>query len=318
MKNLIITANDANQRLDKFLRKAVPLLPASLLYKGIRTKRIKVNGKRAEIGYKLQEGDEVSLWIADELLLPGNSGKAFLSAPSTVNILYEDGNILLADKEAGLIVHEDDQEQVDTLINRILHYLYDKGEFDPDRENSFVPALCNRIDRNTAGIVIAAKTFEALQILNDKIRLREVKKEYLCIAHGILRQKSATLKGYHIKDAENNRVKIVPYPINGGKLALTRYRVREERGNYSLLDIQLLTGRTHQIRAHLAVIGHPLLGDTKYGNGREDRMAGHRFQALTSYKVTFDFAEPAGVLDYLKGRCFEIPCPAILEEFHRL
>ena len=155
MKEIVIKENDSGQRLDKFLQKAVKTLPKALLYKYIRKKRIKVNDKRSEISYKLNTGDKVQLYINDEFF-EAKSENVFLHAPSIVDVVYEDSNILLADKKVGLVVHEDESGSADTLISRIQHYLYNKGEYDPLHENSFAPALCNRIDRNTGGIVIAA------------------------------------------------------------------------------------------------------------------------------------------------------------------
>ena len=304
MREFVIASNDAGQRLDKFLQKAVPALPPALLYKSLRTKRIKCNGKRCESAQKLQEGDVLQLYINDEFFhRPDNP---FLAAPAVVDVVYEDEHILLANKPAGLVVHEDDDGTVDTLIHRIQHYLYAKKAYDPAAENSFAPALCNRIDRNTSGIVIAAKSFAALQILNEKIKNREIDKHYLCLVHGVLQPPNGTLTGWHTKDEANNRVTITPHKRPGAKSAVTRYQTLARRRDTSLLEIELLTGRTHQIRAHLAAVGHPLLGDTKYGVNRMNRDNAFRFQALCSYKVTFAFAADAGVLQYLQNRSFQI------------
>ena len=304
MREFTINQNDAGQRLDKFLTKAVPLLPQSLLYKSIRTKRIKRNGKRCAISDRLQEGDVITLYLQDEFFGGDLHAPAFLSAPHALDILYEDENILLVDKRPGLVVHEDDSHQIDTLINRILHYLYEKGEYLPQEENSFTPALCNRIDRNTGGIVIAAKNAASLRVLNEKIKSRELKKTYLCIVHGRMPLKSDTLKGFLRKDAQNNQVKIFDHPIPDGRTILTRYRVLGETSRFSLLEVDLLTGRTHQIRAHLAHIGHPLLGDAKY-----------RHQALYSYQLTFCFQTDAAPLNYLNGKTFTVPSVWFQEEF---
>lgn len=312
MKTFIVGENDAGQRLDKFLQKAVPLLPKNLLYKYIRLKRIKLNGKRCENGRKLTVGDELSLYVGDEFFedLP----LSFLNAPAGLSVIYEDENILLLDKPAGMLVHEDNTEKNDTLINRILHYLYDKGEYNPQNEQSFVPALCNRIDRNTGGIVIAAKNFESLQIMNQKIRDREITKLYLCITHGIFDKKNNILKGYHRKDEATNTVRITVRPAPGTKTALTKYKVLRERDDLSLLEVELLTGRTHQIRAHMAAVGHPLLGDTKYGVKRMNQY-GQKFQALYSYKLIFSFKTDAGRLDYLRNRSFEVTRVPFAKQF---
>ena len=303
MKRFEITPNDAGQRLDKFLMKAVPILPRGMMYKYIREKRIKLNGKRCEISHKLAVADVLELYIRDDFF--AEKDLSFTSAPPIISVVYEDENILLADKPPGLLVHEDNGGECDTLIHRIQHYLYSKGTFDPREENSFSPALCNRIDRNTGGIVIAAKTFSALQIMSEKIKQREVRKFYLCLACGIPTPSVNTLKGWHIKDHTTNTVRILREPHPEAKTALTRYRVLRDDGANSLLEVELLTGRTHQIRVHMASIGHPLMGDTKYGH-ESVKVGGRMFQALYSYKIIFDFKTPAGCLDYLSGKSFEV------------
>lgn len=315
MKSFIINKNDAGQRLDKFLEKAVPLLPRALIYKYVRLKRIKLNRKRCNFDTKLSEGDLLELYINDEFFSE-NTEEYFLSAPDKISVVYEDENILIADKPSGLIVHEDEGECVDTLINRIKHYLYNKGEYDPEKENSFAPALCNRIDRNTAGLVVAAKTAEALKILNEKIKAREVEKKYLCVVFGTPEKKEATLKGFLTKNAENNLVTVSDK--KGEKTIITHYRVLKEREDLSLLEVDLITGRTHQIRAHLAHIGHPLLGDSKYGIGRNSEKYGFKYQALYSYKITFNWKTPAGALDYLSGKSFEAKNVSFKEDFYNL
>ncbi|MFA9380553.1 MAG: RluA family pseudouridine synthase [Acetanaerobacterium sp.] len=315
MKHFTIGKNDAGQRLDKFLAKAVPRLPASLMHKYLRLKRIKLNRKRCENATRLCENDELELYIGDEFFSETTQEHAFMLAPDAVTILYEDENLLLADKPPGLIVHEDDREGVDTLINRVKRHLYEKGEYDPAHEHSFAPALCNRIDRNTGGIVIAAKNAEALRILNDKIKAREVHKYYLCIVHGIPEKKCATLSGYLKKDDDENRVTVRSTPFSDAKQIKTRYRVLSQTDDRALLEVELLTGRTHQIRAHLAFIGHPLLGDTKYGTNRQNKGSGHRYQSLYSYRLAFQFESDAGILGYLDGREFEVKSVWFAENF---
>ncbi len=306
MKSFNISANDSNQRLDKFISKCCPSLPQSLMFKYIRTKRIKVNGKRAEIGTRLCKGDTVEAYIADEFFVPTEPKYDFLSAPSKLYIVYEDENILLADKPQGLLVHPDKNEYGDTLIARILHYLYDKGEYRPDEENSFRPALANRIDRNTGGIVIAAKNAEALRILCEKIKSRELEKRYLAVLHGTPKVKEALLEGFLEKNADENRVYLKNKKTDAALTVKTRYRVIDSRGGLSLAEIELLTGRTHQIRAHMASIGHPLLGDGKYGRGERGKNAGFNRQALYSYSLKFAFTGDAGLLSYLNGREFHV------------
>ncbi len=305
MKEFIINSNDSGQRVDKFLTKAVRLLPKALMYKYIRTKRIKLNSKRCEISTKLCEGDVLSLYINDELF-GENPDKDFLTVSSSINIVYEDDNILLIDKPCGMVVHEDDENTADTLINRVKRYLFEKGEYIPETEASFSPSLCNRIDRNTGGIVICAKNAESLRILNQKIKDRELEKLYLCITVGSPNKKTETLMAYLIKDEDKKQVFISDKPIRGYKQIKTKYTVVEKKGELSLVEIDLITGRTHQIRAHMAHIGCPLLGDGKYGVNSVNMRYNVKTQALYSYKLTFKFKSDAGILSYLDGKSFSV------------
>lgn len=306
MKSFVVGKNDAGKRLDKFIQKAMPTLPSSLMYRYIRTKHIKVNRKKAEISTKLCEGDVVDAWISDEFFTEVNPKYEFLSAPTNLDIVYEDENILLVDKKQGVLVHPDDKEYRDTLIGRIQHYLYDKGEYRPEEEHSFAPSLANRIDRGTGGIVIAAKNAEALRILCDKIKEREIDKQYLAVIHGIPTKKEATLEGFLEKNENKNKV-YLKSSREGDSLSIkTRYRVLSTKNNLSLIEVDLLTGRTHQIRAHMASIGHPLLGDGKYGKLAADKKLGFTRQALYSYKLTFSFKSDGGILEYLNGKTFKV------------
>ncbi len=317
MRTLIINRNDAGQRLDKFLSKAVKAMPKSLMYKGIRTKKIKVNRKRAEIGYILEEGDTVELFISEEFFSDNASDSAFMKLTPKLDIVYEDENIMLLDKRPGLIVHSDDEEDVNTLISHVKAYLYRKGEYKPEDEQSFAPALCNRIDRNTGGIVIAAKNSEALRIMNEKIRNDELSKFYLAAVHGHMPKRADTLHGYLRKDQVNNIVDISTVKKPGYKEIVTKYRVLDEKNGLSLIEVELVTGRTHQIRAHFSSIGHPLLGDGKYGVNRDDKKLGYKFQALYAFRLEFHFRTDSGALSYLNGKSFSIDKSKIwfLEEF---
>lgn len=306
MKAFTITKNDAQQRLDRFVAKTVPLLPASLSQKYIRLKRIKVNGQRAQRDQRLNVGDLVEMYINDEFFETPREDNAYLTvATPKLNIVYEDENIILCDKRPGMAVHpHDGAEYGRTLIDHIQAYLYAKREWRPREEHSFAPALCNRIDRNTGGIVIAAKNAEALRIMNEKIKNRELDKRYLAVIHGSMKPKDGELKGYIFKDAKKNRVYVTSKPQPGAKTSITRYRTLQNRGELSLVECELITGRTHQIRAQFAHAGHPLLGDGKYG--KEDKSYDRKYQALYSYKLTFCFEKDGGILQDLDGKTFSV------------
>ena len=306
MRELIIKKNDSGQRLDKFITKALEL-PTSLLYKSIRLKKIKVNRKRAEAGQILCEGDTVQCFLADSFFEKENTNDSLLHITPSLDIIYEDENILLVNKRPGISVHEDEHGAKNTLITHILAYLAQKKEYNPGEEQSFVPALCNRIDRNTGGIVIAAKTAEALRVMNEKIKERQIDKFYLAAVHGIPTKASDTLTGYLLKDEKTNTVKVFSKnPPKNAKSIITKYKIIAKREDSCLVEVELLTGRTHQIRAHFAYIGHPLIGDGKYGVNKSDREKGYKYQALYSYKLRFSFEGEATVLDYLNGKEFKI------------
>lgn len=315
MKELIINKNDAGQRLDKFLTKVLKNMPFSLIYKSIRLKKIKVNAKKTEISYKLKENDIITLYINDEFFEKDNSQFDFTKIKPSLNIVYEDENIVLVDKKQGVLVHSDENEDYNTLINHIKAYLFLKNEYNPKEENSFSPALCNRIDRNTGGIVIAAKNAQTLRIINEKIKNKEIRKFYLLLVFGILNKKQGKLTSILEKNEEQNKVFVVKNKTSNSKTAETLYKVLKEKGNFSLIEAELLTGRTHQIRAQFADIGHPLVGDTKYGTNEQNKGLKRKYQALYSYKVIFDFKENAEHLEYLKGKCFEIKNIYFVEEF---
>jgi len=305
MRKYTIGCNDASQRLDAFLRKAVPGVAGSLWQKLIREKRVKLNGKRTEPSARLYEGDVVDIYVYEEVLAAYQRPKP-VSAPPDVRVVYEDARILLLDKPQGLSVHPgEDGRETDTLLARLQSYLQMKKEWDPAQENSFAPSLCNRIDRNTGGIVIAAKTAAALREMNERIRLREVDKRYLCVVHGHPDPSSGRLEDVLTHDMDNKRVTVGGVRTEDSRTAVTEYRTLAVRGDLSLLECRLITGRTHQIRAQMAAFGHPLLGDGKYGTNALNKPYGADKQALYAYKVTFHFTD-GGLLDDLAGRTFTV------------
>jgi len=288
-------------RIDKFVMKKAPRLPRALMYKHFRLGRIKCNGKKkVDIGFLISGGDLLELYINDEFFEATQKSYDFLLASDLLSVVYEDENIIIVDKPAGVLCHPDKNNYVDTLISRILRYLYTKGEYNPSGD--FCPALANRIDRGTGGLVLAAKNSLSLRELCKKIKLREIDKRYLAAVKGTLVEKSGTLKGYILKDTEKNRVTIKHVPFGDAQEVCSNYRVISENNDISLLEVQLVTGKTHQIRAQFANIGHALMGDLKYGN--DSRKGTISRQALYSYRVTFCFNDD-GPLNYLNGKCFE-------------
>ena len=285
----------------------MPSIPESLLHRYLREKRIKVNGKKVPLNTRLEVSDKVELYIKDEFF-EKETKDGFKKLIPNLNIVYEDENLLLVDKIPGLIVHSDEKNENDTLINRVLSYLYKKGEWDPEKENSFVPALCNRIDRNTGGIVICAKTAEALRVINELIKMREIDKRYLALVHGIPEKKSGKISNWILKDQNTNKLTVYHTPKKGALEAHSIYKVLKfsKERDISLVEVELLTGRTHQIRAQFADMGHPLVGDGKYGINRDDKRFGYKFQALYSYKLTFLPSDPSSPLAYLKGHTYEV------------
>ncbi len=320
MRLYTVGANDGGQRLDKYLSKLTVGMPKSLLYKYIRQKCVKVNGKKADASQIVNVGDEIKLFISDEFFDDeggDNSALSIQSIKPKIDVVYEDGNIIICDKPAGVLVHSGDAEgeasdDKNTLIGHIQAYLYRNAEYDPRRENTFAPALCNRIDRNTRGLVIAAKNAAALREMNEIIKERYLEKYYLCAVHGKPMPLSSTLRGY-LRREGNGGVRVYDKNVPGSKSIVTKYRVLKTSGAgekmLSLCEIELVTGRTHQIRAHMESIGHPLLGEGRYGKNIEDKRRGYRTQALCAYKLTFDLKnapEDIKTLRYLDGKSISI------------
>ncbi len=315
MREIVVGKNDSGQRIDKFLTKKYKNMPISMMYKLIRKKKITVNRKRVQENYILEQ-DDLVLIFAPEDILAENAPKQ-VKTRGKVNIAYEDENILIADKESGLLVHSDTQEEGDTLIDRITAYLIEKGEFIPESENSFAPALCNRIDRNTEGLVIAAKNAEALREMNEIIKERKIQKLYLAVVHGVLNPKNGEIKLMLEKDSDKNIVRVRNKESRSTKSAITKYKTVSVSNNreFSLLEIELITGRTHQIRASFAHIGHPLLGDGKYAVNKKDRDMGYKSQALCAYSLTFSGCKKSALLGYLDGLTVTAKKPRFLSLF---
>jgi len=305
MRELTITKNDADQRLDRFLQKAVPLLPGSLAQKYIRQKRIKRNGKRTEQNCRLIEGDILQFYISDEFFETSQASPASLPGPRpNLHICHEDDHILIAEKPPGLLSHSGNTQGEPTLIDQIKSYLYHTGQWNPETEQSFTPALCNRLDRNTGGLILAAKTAPSLKILNEKIRTHEIDKYYLLAVHGRPDPPAGRIEGHISKDARQNKVTVSAIESDHTKSAVTVYKTLETRDNLSLVECRLETGRTHQIRAQMAFLGCPLLGDPKYGCPDQNKSYAEPHQALWAHRIRFSFSSDAGVLNYLNHQEF--------------
>ena len=305
MRELVVKKNDANQRLDKFLLKKFKTMPKKMAYMYIRKKCVKVNGKKATPEVILKENDLLTFYIKDEFFDNiQEENYEFLKAPKNLKIIYEDENIILLDKKPGVIVHQDKSYHFDCLLLRLQHYLYDNGEYNPKEENCFAPALVNRIDRNTGGIVIGAKNAESLRILNQKMKDREMHKFYLCLLINKPKKDNAILSDYLIKNEKTNKVTVLRNEKQGAKKILTKYSVLKTNNNLTLCEVELLTGRTHQIRAHMSSIGCPILGDNKYGNKKLNQKYSLSKQCLYSYKLAFDFTTDSGILSYLDKKEF--------------
>lgn len=298
MRELIISENDANQRVDKFLTKALPTLPKSLMYKYIRNKKIKVNKKRCEISQRLVCGDVMQCYIAEEFFeQPRNYD--FLQVPAELTVVYEDDDIIAVYKPIGVLAQKDQKGAQDNLNDRLLHYLYAKHEYDPSVEQSFTPAFAHRLDRNTEGLMLAGKRAEALRKLNESFQTHVIKKYYLCLVEGCMNTKQGELKLYHKKNEQTNKAEVYDHPVEDAVLVHTSYQVKQVLQNQTLLEVELHTGKSHQIRASFAHIHHPLIGDVKYGAKPSKE---YPYQALCAYKIHFVFEIECDVLHHLNNK----------------
>ena len=321
MKQYTATANDDGVRLSRFVQSVTRDFPTSLLYKSFRNKRVKVNGKKAAPEYRLQAGDLIELYINDEFFPPEGAKTVQKAAPKKkqnqpkVNVIYEDENIAVLYKPTHLLCHSDRTGDVN-LVDAFASYLEAKGEYDPHAEKRFAPALCNRLDRGTEGLVLAAKSYAALRDLNAIIRDDMMKKEYLTITVGAPPQGRFVAWLQHSE--KNNKVRIHARESEGYKQIITEVTVIRQAGPFALCRIGLITGRTHQIRAHLAYLGHPVLGDIKYGNHKMNERTGLKTQALCAQRLTFGRIPEENTLQYLSGRVIKLNDPEIVKTYERL
>ncbi len=317
MKSFTAGTNEEGVRLSRFVESVTKDMPRSMMYKAFRNKRIKVNGKRAEPDTRLHQNDLIELYINDEFFPAGAAAPAKKPPrrQPPVTVIYEDGNIAVLYKPAHLLCHSDRTGDAN-LVDAFAAYLQAKGEYDPHAEQRFAPAICNRLDRGTEGLVIAAKSYAALRDMNAIIRDNLMKKEYLTITVG------TPPAGRHIAwlqhSEKNNKVRIHAREAEGYKQIITEVTPIRQNGPFTLCRIGLITGRTHQIRAHLAYLGHPVLGDIKYGNRKMNERTGLKTQALCAQRLTFDRIPQENILHELSGRVIKLEDPAIVRQFDAL
>ncbi len=304
MREIKITENEKGQRLDKFLLKYMNKAPRSFIYKMLRKKNIKLNGKKAQGGEMLDTGDSIKLFLREDTIMSFTEERYVKPVQRNFEIVYEDENILLCSKPVGILTHSDNKNNNDTLNDSILYYLYGKNEYDP--KGAFVPSVCNRLDRNTSGIVTAGKRLSAVQELNRCFRERLIDKYYITVVKGVIKEKG-TIEGRHIKSSDNF-VRLSDKDGEGDRV-ITKYRPIADNGEYTLMEIKLETGKSHQIRASMQFMGAPIIGDTKYGDAVTNKYFKEKYgiesQLLHSYKLVFHTDE--NILSYLDGR--EFICP---------
>ena len=307
-----IGSNEAGQRLDKFLRKLLKDVPLSAIFKALRKGDVRVNGKKEKEKYSLQDGDVVEIrYISSNKEKKENFIKVDTSG---IKICFEDDNMVVVEKWPGILVHPDSNKKEATLTDYVLSYLNAKGDYVPENEVTFTPASCNRLDRNTSGMVVFGKTFEALKMLNEAIRENEVEKYYNTLVKGKI--KDGLYEGYILKNEDANISKIYDTPVPNSKKIAMKVKNIQSNGAFSFLEIDLITGRSHQIRAHLAHLGNPVIGDTKYGDNKLNSFFnskyGLEYQYLYAYKLVFRAV--GGKLNYLKNKTITQALPPIFKK----
>ena len=311
---LEIGKNEAGQRLDKFLRKWLQDVPLSGIYRAIRKGDIKVNGKKAKEKYFLLEGDIVN---AEYITSKETTSKFKRINNDFLKIIYEDSNMLLVEKWPGVLVHSDKNSKDATLTDYVLSHLYDRGEFNPEEEVTFTPSPCNRLDRNTSGIVIYGKNYESLKLLNEMIRERSIKKYYIALVIGKI--KDGVYEGYIKKDRTNNKSSVSNALEKNSKKVSMRVKNVNTCGIYSLIELELITGRSHQLRAHLAYSGNAIVGDSKYGvsniNSFFYNKYGLDYQYLYAYKLNFRSCPEK--LNYMENKTITEGLPPILKKIRK-
>jgi 23S rRNA pseudouridine955/2504/2580 synthase len=306
MRAVIAGRSHANKRIDRVVREMFPNMPSGAVHKAFRKKDVKVNGIRVKNDFLISAGDRIEIFVIDEIL-DGVPLQDNHKLNRGFTIVYEDMNLLIVNKEQGVQVHPDQKQPDNTLIDSIRRYLSEKGEYDPGDPASFPPSLCHRLDRNTGGLLIAAKNDESRKIILEKMKAGEIRKYYLCLVKGKMKEEQARLRAYLYKDEFKSRVFVNEVKSRGSAEIITGYRLvsYDPDSDISRLEVELVTGRTHQIRAHLAYIGHPIIGDGKYGTNSINRSYNYKYQALWAFKIKFDI-KGAGILDYLKGKQFQV------------
>ncbi len=305
MRTITVTAAQSNKKIGRIIRDSFPQMPSSAMFKAFRKKDVRANGVRVKEDYVVMEGDRLDIYISDEILdgVPVSDAR---NTKAYFDVAYEDTNILVVNKQPGIAVHPDREQPDGTLIDLVHQYLRERDELYAADSDDFKPSLCHRLDRNTGGLVIIAKNSGSLKVLLKKIKDKEIKKYYQCLVWGKMERNCEELTAYLVKDELKSRVFISDSPVKGSQNIITRYRVLSHESNISRLEVELITGRTHQIRAHLAHIGHPIIGDGKYGTNAINRPLGAKQQALWAYKLVFDFAGEGESLNYLKGKKIQV------------